>query len=187
MQTLHTPHPILWPVIGMVLLTLITWLRLYFERIREIRKRRISPQRIASRRSAAEALELTRAADHFANLFEAPVLFYVLCMSLMVTGLELPVFLAGAWAYVALTRVACDHPSDLQPRTASLHGLCREFSRAVPDVGHVCVVAGDGVNESCALPMFRPNSKLSAKGERHEHNSQGNPGGKVSDDSLCNA
>lgn len=102
MQTLHTPHPILWPVIGMVLLTLITWLRLYFERIREIRKRRISPQRIASRRSAAEALELTRAADHFANLFEAPVLFYVLCMSLMVTGLELPVFLAGAWAYVAL-------------------------------------------------------------------------------------
>jgi len=31
-----------------------------------------------------------------------PVLFYVLCMSLAIVGMEHPVFIVGAWAYVAL-------------------------------------------------------------------------------------
>jgi hypothetical protein len=102
---MHTPHPILWPVMCMVLITAATWFRLYFERIGEMRKRRISPQRIASRRMAADVLENTRAADHLANLFEMPALFYVLCMSLAITDLETPVFLAGAWAFVFLRAV----------------------------------------------------------------------------------
>lgn len=99
---MQSNHPILWPLIAMVLITLIVWLRLYIERIGEIRARRIPPQRIASRRTAAEALEHTQAADHFANLFEAPVLFYFLCICLVITAMELPVFIAGAWAYAAL-------------------------------------------------------------------------------------
>jgi hypothetical protein len=75
---------------------------MYVERIGEMRKRRISPQRIASRHDAAKVLETTRAADHFANLFELPVLFYVLCLCLIITGMESGVFVAGAWGYVAL-------------------------------------------------------------------------------------
>ncbi|HSD37892.1 MAG TPA: MAPEG family protein [Rhodocyclaceae bacterium] len=94
-------HPVLWPVVGMVLITFVTWLRMYFERIGEMRKRRISAQRIASRQ-AATVLEATRAADHFANLFELPVLFYVLCVCLIITGMESGVFITGAWGYLAL-------------------------------------------------------------------------------------
>ena len=95
-------HPVLWPVAGMVLLTAVTWVRMYVERIGEMRKRRISAQRIASRHDAANILTTTQAADHFANLFELPVLFYVLCMCLIITGMESGLFVAGAWAYVAL-------------------------------------------------------------------------------------
>jgi hypothetical protein len=96
-------HPlILWPIFAMVLLTAITWVRLYFERIGEIRARRISPQRIASRQEAAQMLQHTRAADHLANQFEMPVLFYVLCICVAITDIEPAIFVAGAWLYVGL-------------------------------------------------------------------------------------
>lgn len=102
MNASQTAYPIFWPLLAMVAITGVTWLRLYFERIGEIRSRRISPQRIASRQEAASVLKLTRAADHFSNLFEMPVLFYVLCLCLATAGIEEPMFIAGAWAYVGL-------------------------------------------------------------------------------------
>jgi hypothetical protein len=38
---------------------------------------------------------------HFANLFEAPTLFYVGCLAAMVVGVTGTLILALAWAYVA--------------------------------------------------------------------------------------
>jgi hypothetical protein len=66
-----------------------------------MRARRINPQALASARAAGE-LERTAAADNFRNLFEVPVLFYLLCVALVQTGGSTPGFVAAAWAFVGL-------------------------------------------------------------------------------------
>ncbi|NLG77639.1 MAG: hypothetical protein GX535_15520, partial [Xanthomonadaceae bacterium] len=67
-------HTILIPALAMTLLIGIAWVRLYQERIGELRARRIHPQRIATSREIAETMQNIKAADHFRNLFEVPVL-----------------------------------------------------------------------------------------------------------------
>ena len=97
-----TSTAIVWPASALVGLTAIVWVRLYFERIGEIRRRRIHPQKLATQRGASEQLQDTRAADHFRNLFEVPVLFYALCALIAATGQLTPLLLGLAWLYVAV-------------------------------------------------------------------------------------
>jgi hypothetical protein len=90
------------PAAALVGVTAIVWVRLYVVRFREMRTRHIAPQSLATSRQAAEALQQTGAADNFKNLFEVPVLFYVLCLAIAVSGAD-SVFLAvGSWVYVLL-------------------------------------------------------------------------------------
>ena len=44
-------------------------------------------------------------ANNFKNLFELPVLFYVICLYLYVTGSADTAYLLAAWAFVALRAV----------------------------------------------------------------------------------
>ena len=94
--------PILYPCIAMVALTAVVWVGLYVERIGEMRERRISAQSLSTSAAARDKLQRTQAADNFRNLFEMPVLFYLLCVCLAMTGLGSNPFVAGAWGYVAL-------------------------------------------------------------------------------------
>ncbi|HEX5127490.1 MAG TPA: MAPEG family protein [Rhodocyclaceae bacterium] len=93
------------PCLGMVVVTMVVWIRLYFERTGEMKARRVSPQSIATRQEAARILLNTRAADNFSNLFEMPVLFYVLCLALATSGLQSSLFVMGAWTYVILRAI----------------------------------------------------------------------------------
>lgn len=93
---------ILLPPVALAALTLGVWLRMYTSRVNELRSRRIHPQSIATSRQAAEALQDTQAADNFRNLFEMPVLFYVLCGYLAISKLTTVVLLACAWGFVLL-------------------------------------------------------------------------------------
>lgn len=95
-------HAIFAPAIAMVALTLVVWLRLYADRLGELRARKIHPQQVATARKAAEVLENVQSADHFRNLFEMPVLFYVLCGFLAISQLTTLLLLACAWGYVVL-------------------------------------------------------------------------------------
>ena len=94
--------PIWAPCAAMVGLTAVVWVKLYADRLGEMRARGIDPQSIATSRTAADQLARTQAADNFRNLFEVPVLFYVLCAALALTGGSTQGFVTGAWAYVAL-------------------------------------------------------------------------------------
>jgi hypothetical protein len=89
----------------MVGLTAAVWLKLYADRLGEMRARRIAPQSVATAREAAARLERTQAAENFRNLFEVPVLFYVLCVALVLEGGSTPGFVATAWAYVGLRSI----------------------------------------------------------------------------------
>ena len=90
------------PAIGMAAITLVVWLRMFTDRLGEMRSRKIHPQQVATARQVAAVLENVQSADHFRNLFEMPVLFYVLCGFLAVTRLTNVVLLAMAWGYVFL-------------------------------------------------------------------------------------
>jgi hypothetical protein len=86
----------------MVGLTALVWVKLYADRLGEMRVKRIDPQALSTARAAAGKLERTQAADNFRNLFEVPVLFYLLCVALALNGGSTPGFVAAAWGYVGL-------------------------------------------------------------------------------------
>lgn len=89
----------------MVVLTFVVALRMLRVRVSEMMARRIHPQALALSGQRAKRLEDSRAADNYNNLFEAPVLFYLLCAVAIGTG-HVPAWLpALAWLFV-LTRIA---------------------------------------------------------------------------------
>lgn len=90
------------PAAAMVVVTAVVWVRLYVERIGEMRRRSILPGELATAREASSRLQDVTAADNFRNLFEVPVLFYVLCLALYVTHRQGAVSLALCWLFVAL-------------------------------------------------------------------------------------
>jgi len=96
------PDPIWLPCMAMVLVTALVWVKLYADRLGEMRRRRIDPQSLSTARMAAGRLEATQAADNFRNLFEVPVLFYVLSVAIAVTGSSTPGLVAAAWLFVGL-------------------------------------------------------------------------------------
>lgn len=95
-------YAILLPPTALVFITGFVFVRLYRDRIAEIRARRIHPQQVASAKQMQDTMQNVAASDHFRNLFEVPVLFYALCGFLAITQLTNLVLLACAWGYVAL-------------------------------------------------------------------------------------
>lgn len=95
-------HAIFWPVVAQVALVAAVWVRMYVARLAEMRAWSINPQSLATSRMATKTLENVSAADNFRNLFEVPVLFYVVCCALAITDLVTPLQLTLAWGYVAL-------------------------------------------------------------------------------------
>jgi hypothetical protein len=100
-----SPVAMLMPMVALVALTFIVWLRLYVVRISEMRERRIDAQRLTSARAIGELLTRTQASDNLRNLFEMPVLFYALCLAVVSVGVATPFLVNGAWAYVVLRGV----------------------------------------------------------------------------------
>jgi hypothetical protein len=96
-----TVNPLLMPLLAMVALTLLVWVRLYAVRIPEMKRSRIDPQRLAGS-ADKHLLKDTRASDNFINLFEVPVLFYVLVLATMLSGVSDGALLGLAWAFVGL-------------------------------------------------------------------------------------
>ena len=99
---LQIQYSILLPPTALALLTGAVFIKLYRDRIAEIRARRIHPQQLATAKAAHETLQNVAASDNFRNLFEVPVLFYALCGFLAITQLTNLLLLASAWGYVLL-------------------------------------------------------------------------------------
>lgn len=94
-------NPLL-PATAMVVLTASVWVRLYLERITEMRASRIPAQRLATLHQSDAILRKTLASDNFKNLFEIPVLFYVLCIALVITHTQTSFLNVGLWLFVVL-------------------------------------------------------------------------------------
>jgi hypothetical protein len=90
------------PALAMVALTFAVTVRMFTERMRQIRGERIPFREIPSGSQMATRFADTRAADNYRNLFEAPVLFYLALVVAALAGPATPLVLGLAWAYVAL-------------------------------------------------------------------------------------
>ena len=89
------------PALAMVALTLVVTVRMFLERVRQIRAERIPFREIPSGSQMATRFADTRAADNYRNLFEAPVLFYLALVVAALTWRATPLVMGLAWAYVA--------------------------------------------------------------------------------------
>ena len=95
------PASLFLPALAMVALTVAVTVRMFLERVRQIRAERIPFREIPSGSQMATRFADTRAADNYRNLFEAPVLFYLALVVAALTGQATPLVLGLAWAYVA--------------------------------------------------------------------------------------
>lgn len=91
---------ILLPVITLVALTAIMWVLMYIRRISEVRHMGIGPQSLANSGAISVTLKNVTVADNFRNLLETPLLFYVICVLLIVTDRVTDTQLFLAWCFV---------------------------------------------------------------------------------------
>ncbi|GAA0206722.1 MAPEG family protein [Kangiella japonica] len=94
-------QPILLPVFVMVILTFSVAVIMARRRFRYYREQRLHPQKTASRQGMTKLMEDNRAADHFMNLFEMPVLFYLAVVIAILTNSASVWLLGLSWLYVA--------------------------------------------------------------------------------------
>jgi hypothetical protein len=91
---------LLYPMFAMVVLTALVLVTLFRRRVREVRDGRVSTRYFRIYQGELEPEAAAKAARHFSNLFEAPVLFYVACLAAMILRLDGWILPALAWAYV---------------------------------------------------------------------------------------
>jgi hypothetical protein len=90
------------PVFGQVFLTFVVWIWMYITRLGTMYRKKIAPQSLAIGDNDF-LKEVVNPSDNFENLFELPVLFYVLALTLYVTQSMDEFYFYSAWFFV-LTR-----------------------------------------------------------------------------------
>jgi hypothetical protein len=95
---------LVYPMFAMLLLSFSVLVRLFRARKRAVREGTTPVAFYRVYQGHAETEEAAKLARNFANLFEAPTLFYVGCLAAMVAGVTGPVLVAVAWCYV-VTRI----------------------------------------------------------------------------------
>jgi len=94
---------LVYPMLAMVLLTFAVLVVLFRSRVRMVREGLAPVSYFRTFQGSVETPEYSAKPNrHFANLFEAPVLFYAGCLAAMVTGVTGTWVVALAWAYVAM-------------------------------------------------------------------------------------
>lgn len=92
---------IIYPVFAVVLLTFVIGIRMLRLRIKAVKDGNLNPGYFLLNRGAKLPDGLAKVTQHYDNLFEMPVLFYVACLSILATDNTDGVFIGLAWLFVA--------------------------------------------------------------------------------------
>ena len=95
------------PLVAMLLLTLVVWVVMFIHRVGYASANGIDAQKMKTPSDVARLLpdEVSGSGNNFKNLFEMPVLFYVVCLYLTVFGQVTSMMVTCAWAFVVLRAV----------------------------------------------------------------------------------
>lgn len=96
---------LVYPMLAMVALTFGVLVLLFRSRVRMVREGHAPVSYFRTYQGAVEPEYAVKPARHFANLFEAPTLFYVGCLAAMVVGVTGWLAVSLAWGYVALRAI----------------------------------------------------------------------------------
>lgn len=92
---------LVYPMLAMVILTFTVLMALFVARIRAVITKQISESQFLTY-VGEEPDSTVKLSRNFINLFEAPVLFYVVCLAGIQLGTTTAFFVGLAWAYVGL-------------------------------------------------------------------------------------
>lgn len=95
---------ILAPFFGMMALTLLVWLYMYVVRLRYILSNDINSNELTTpeKLNALIPAEINYPSNNLKNLFELPVLFYMLCLFLYFSNTVDALYVYSAWAFFIL-------------------------------------------------------------------------------------
>jgi len=93
---------LVYPMLALVLLTCGVLIVLFRSRVRMVREGLAPVSYFRVFQGSPEPEFAAKPARHFTNLFEAPTLFYVACLTAMVAGVAGTAVVALAWGYVAM-------------------------------------------------------------------------------------
>ncbi len=99
---------LIYPMFAMVVLTCIVLTALFRARIRFVASGQVNGSYFKTYRGGEEPDASVQLSRHFANIFEAPTLFYVACLAAIVVNQSAWPMHMLAWTYVLL-RVAHAH------------------------------------------------------------------------------
>jgi len=89
-----------WPMLALVLLSAVVLVLLFRSRVKAVRGGSVTAAYYRTFQGGAEPEASAVLARHFANLFEAPTLFYVACTTAMALHAVTPTAVVIAWLYV---------------------------------------------------------------------------------------
>jgi hypothetical protein len=93
---------LVYPMLALVLLTSGVLIVLFRSRVRMVREGLAPVSYFRVFQGSPEPEFAAKPARQFTNLFEAPTLFYVACLTAMVAGVTGTAVVALAWGYVAM-------------------------------------------------------------------------------------
>ncbi len=99
---------LIYPMFAMVLLTAVVLAVLFRSRVHAVTSGQVVGTYYKTQRGDEEPDALVQLSRQFRNLFEAPTLFYAVCIVAMISGQSALLLQALAWMYVLL-RVAHAH------------------------------------------------------------------------------
>ena len=89
------------PVFALLVLTIVVWFVMFARRIPWIQSSNLSPEQFKPGEfERAQPEHVLNPSSNFKNLFEIPVLFYVLAVYLYATGNVDSIYLWSAWLFV---------------------------------------------------------------------------------------
>jgi hypothetical protein len=99
----NTSTAILWPMFCLIGLTFFTLVYMFFTRVNYMLNNKIHPQRVQNRDGMRQLLQpVTTPSDHFHNLLELPLLFYIATILIWSLQLSDNGYLVMGWLYVLL-------------------------------------------------------------------------------------
>lgn len=95
---------ILQPVVAMLLLTAVVWVVLFIRRLSYMAGQKIDAEQMQTPQQTLSLLpdDVNAPANNFKNLFEVPVLFYVVCLCAAMLNSVDAMMLNCAWGFVLL-------------------------------------------------------------------------------------
>jgi|AP95_1055475.scaffolds.fasta_scaffold00281_9 hypothetical protein len=90
------------PVLAMLVLTIIVWVYMFAKRMPWIQSANLTPEQFKPGEfEKAQPDDVLNPSSNFKNLFEIPILFYVICGYLFMSGTVDMMYVVGAWVFVA--------------------------------------------------------------------------------------